>query len=192
MDTDYAEIAMLVDGGTLQVEKIMRDEALIERILSISKAFWYNRVVPGREAVEKRNIAEADGDIGESEKWEAEVQRVEPDPDDSEAYKEFMEEKFVQEREVVDGTMELYSLAKRDNFLRAMINRIDKERTGIKNKFLQFLGNYGAESVDFGKLGVVNWSTRKGAKSRTFNNRTKEKPDEIYVDEQFDKLDHNF
>jgi len=192
METDYAEIAMLVDGGNLQVEKIMRDEALIERILSISKAFWYDRVLPGREAVDKRNVAEADGDIGQSEKWDAEVQRVEPDPDNSEAYKEFMEEKFVQEREVVDGTMELYALAKRDNFLRAIINKLDKERTGIKNKFIQFLGNYGAESVDFGKLGAVNWSLRKGHKSRTFNNRTKEKPEEIFIDEEFEKLNHNF
>jgi len=92
----------------------------------------------------------------------------------------------------VDGTMELYSLAKIDNFLRAMINRLEKERTGIKNKFIQFLGNYGAESVDFGKLGAVNWSLRKGAKSRTFNNRTKEKPEVEHIDEEFDKLNHNF
>ena len=192
METDYAEIAMLVDGGSLQVEKIMRDEALIERILTISKAFWYNRVVPGQKAIEQRNLAEIGGDLGETEKWETEVQRVEPDPDDSEAYKDFMEEKFVKVRETVDGTMELYALAKRDNFLKAFKNRIDKERTGLKNKFIQFLGNYGAESIDFGKLGVVNWSERKGSKSKTFNNRTKEKPDEEYIDEEFEKLDHNF
>lgn len=192
MEADYAEVVMLVDGGRLQVEKIMRDEALIERILTISKAFWYNRVLPGQKAIDQRNLAEVGGDIAESEKWEAEVQRVEPDPDDSEAYKDFMEEKFLKVREVVDGTMDLYALAKRDNFLIAFKNRIDKERTGIKNKFIQFLGNYGAESIDFGKLGVVNWSLRKGSKSRTFNNRTKEKPEEVYIDQEFDKLDHNF
>jgi len=192
LETDYAEIAMLVDGGYLQVEKIMRDEALIERILSISKAFWYNRVVPGKKAIEQRNLADMQGNMAESERWEAEIQRVEPDPDDSEAYTEFMEEKFVKEREVVDGTLEMYSLAKRDNFLRSFRNRIEKERTGIKNKFIQFLGNYGAESVDFGKLGVVNWSLRKGYKNRTFNNRTKEKPDEDYIDREFEKLNHNF
>lgn len=192
METDYAEIAMLVDGGRLVVEKIMRDDALVDRILTISKAFWYNRIVPGKEAIEKRNMAELDGDIAESERWEAEIQRYEPDPDDSEAYQEFMEEKFVEERVAVDGTMELYALAKKDNFLRAMINRIDKERTFVKNKFIQFLSNYGAESVEFGKLGVVNWSKRKGAKNRTFNNRTKEKPGDEYVDEEFDKLNPNF
>lgn len=192
METDYAEVVMLVDGGMLKVEKIMRDEALIERILTISKAFWYNRVVPGQEAVEKRNMAEIGGNIAESEKWEGEVQRYEPNPDDSEAYKDFMEEKFLKVRETVDGTMEMYSLGKRDKFLLGLINKIKKERTGIQNRFIQFLNNYGAESVDFGKLGVVNWSFRKGAKSRTFNNRVKEKPEDDYIDIEFDKLDHNF
>jgi putative phage-type endonuclease len=192
LDVDYAEIAMLVDGGQLQVEKIQRDEALCERLLTISKAFWYNRVVPGQKAMESRNIADMEGNVMESEKWEAEIQRVEPDPDDSEAYKDFMQEKFVKEREVVDGTMELYAIAKRDNFLKKIKSRLNKERIGIKNKFIQFLSNNGAESIDFGKLGVVNWSERKGSKSRTFNNRTKENPDEDYIENEFGKLNHNF
>ena len=192
MDADYGEVVMLVDGGQLQVEKIQRDEALCERILTISKAFWYNRVVPGKEAIDKRNMADVAGDVMESEKWEGEIQRVEPDPDDSEAYKDFMERKFVVEREEVDGTMELYALAKFDKFLLKLNTRIDKERTWIKNKFIQFLTNNSVESVNFGKLGRVNWSKRKGAKSRTFNNRIKEKPNEDYVDEQFDKINPNF
>lgn len=191
LDADYAEIAMLVDGGQLQVEKIQRDEALCERILTISKAFWYNRVVPGMDAIEKRNMADMEGNVPESEKWEGEVQRFEPDPDDSEAYKDFMEEKFLVTREEVDGTIPLYAEAKRDKFLLKMKARIDDERTGIKNKFIKFMSDYGAESVDFGKLGRVNWSKRKGAKSRTFNNRTKESPEPDYTDKEFDKLNQS-
>jgi putative phage-type endonuclease len=191
LEIDYAEIAMLVDGGTLQVEKIQRDDELVERILEISKDFWYNRVVPAREAVKKRDLVDMEGNMHESEKWEAEIQRVEPYPDDSEAYSEFMNEKFVKVRETIDGTMELYHLAKRDNFLRALKKAIDTQRTGIKNVFIRFLNQGGAESIDFGKLGVVNWSERKGAKSRTFNNRTKEKPSEEYVEEQLNKIDQN-
>jgi putative phage-type endonuclease len=191
LDSDYAEIAMLVDGGTLQVEKIQEDIKLNERILTISKAFWYNRVIPAREAVKKRNKAEAVGNLAEVEKWETEIQRYEPDPDESDAYKEFMEEKFVKVRQVIDGTMELYSVAKHDNFLKAFKNKLDKERNRLKNTFIQFLSIHGAESIDFGKLGVVNWSERKGSKSRTFNNRTKEKPGDDVVEREFDKLDPN-
>ena len=188
LDADYAEIAMLVDGGQLQVEKIQRDEALIERILTITKAFWYNRVVPARQSLERRNMADMEGNVPESEKWEAEIQRLGPDPDDSEAYKDFMEEKFVEERPSVDGTLEMYDIAKRDNFLKKMSSRIATERTGLKNKFIQFMSNYGAETVDFGKLGRVNWSKRKGAKSRTFNNRTKENPDPDHIEDVFESM----
>jgi len=191
LDSDYAEIAMLVDGGNLQVEKIMRNDELTDRIISISKNFWYNRILPGREAVIKRNLADMQGNLGESEKWETEIQRYEPEPDESEAYKDFMEERFLKVRETIDGTMELYKVAKYDNFLKAFKNKIDKERTRCKNLFLQFMGIHGAESVDFGKLGVVNWSPRKGAKSRTFNNRAKEKPSDEAIEREFEKLDTN-
>jgi hypothetical protein len=132
-----------------------------------------------------------EGNVAESERWEAEIQRLEPYPDDSDGYQEFMDEKFIKERETVDGTIQLYSLAKRDNFIKKFINLLNKQRTGIKNQFIRYLTEYGAESVDFGKLGYVNWSPRKGAKSRTFNNRTKEVPDEDYLEEEFRKLDPN-
>lgn len=191
LDADYAEIAILVDGGKLVVEKIQRDEAIVEKLLSITKSWWYDRVVPGKEAVEKRNLADMEGNLPESEKYEAFIQRLEPMPDNSEAYKEFMEEKFVETRESVDGTMELYSLAKKYNFLTKIRNKVDTERTGIKNMFIRYLVQSGAESIDFGKLGYVNWSERRGTRTRTFNNRTRENPDEDVVEQEYNKLDPN-
>ena len=191
LETDYAEIAMLVDSGRFVLEKIQRDDELVEKILSITKDWWYNRVLPAKEALKKRDIADSTGNMMESEKWDAEIQKLEPDPDESEAYKDFMEEKFVEERVSVVGTMELYSLARKDNFLRKFKTKIDKERTWIKNMFIKYMTVNGAETIDFGNLGVVNWSKRKGAKNRTFNNRTKETPSEDYLDKEFQKLDYN-
>lgn len=191
-DADYAEIAMLIDGGNLVVEKLQRDETLVERIIQISKSFWYDRVIPAREAKQKRDLADAQGNFAEAEKWDAVIQRLEPDPDESDAYKEFMEEKFVKEREVVTGTMELYSLARKDNFLRKLINRAEKDRDLIKNIFVKYLTQHGSEAIDFGKLGYVNWSTRKGSASRTFNNKTKDKPSDDHIEEVYDKIDIEF
>lgn len=191
LETDYAEIAMLVDGADFVVEKVQRDEALTQRILQISKDWWYNRVVPAQKARELRDIADAQGNIAEAEKNEALIQRYEPEPDASEAYKEFMEQRFVKVRQSIEGSMALYALAKKDNFLNKMKGKIEDERSRIKNIFIQFLTQNNSESCDFGKLGTVNWSERKGAQSRTFNNRTKEKPDEIYIEDEFKKLDYN-
>ena len=189
METDYAELAMLIDGGTLQVEKIQRDDELCERIISKTKEFWYDKVVPGKEAKAKRDLADAQGKLQESEKWDAVIQQVEPDPDNTEAYTQFMNEKYVNERESVTGNMSLYNLAKADRFYKKLINRLDEQRTLLKNIFVKFLSDKGAETVDFGTLGRVNWSIRKGSKSRTFNNRTKEIPDEEQVEIEFEKLD---
>lgn len=191
LDTNYAEIAMLVDGGSLVVEKLERNDQLLDRILSITKNFWYERVVPAKKALQNRDIAFMEGNIAESEKWKAEIDRLEPYPDDSETYQEFMNQKFLKERETIDGTMELYHLAKQDKFLVKAINKLKEKRTGIKNLFIRFLSQNGAESVDFGKLGYVNWSEKKGYKTRSFNNRIKETPDEERVEEEISKMDFN-
>ena len=188
LECDYAELAILKDGNEFMVEKIQRDEALCEKIIDISKSFWYKLVVPAKEAQAKKKEAEMVGNIGEMEKYEAVIQQLEPEPDHSDAYTAFMSEKFLKEREKVDGNMELYSLAKKDKMLNALKGVIDDERTGIKNVFVKELTLAGAEMVDFGRLGSIDWSERKGAKSRTFNNRIKEKPSEDRVAEEFGKI----
>jgi len=192
LETDYAEIAILQDGNKFRVEKVMRDDQLCERIISISQMFWENRVLPAKEAFVKRQMAEMDRNLSEIEKYETVIQRHEPEPDRSEAYKDFMEERFLKEREVIDGTMAQYDLCKKDTFLRKIINRMDEERTGIKNILLQALGQKGAEVIDFGRLGNVTWSERKGAKSRTFTVRIKENPSEDDVEKEYQKLDLDF
>jgi putative phage-type endonuclease len=188
LETDYAEIAILKDGNEFTVEKIQRDESLCQRIIDISKSFWYNLVVPAKEAQEKKAEAEKSGNMAEVEKWDAEIQRHEPEPDNSEAYTAFMNEKFLKTRESIEGTMAYYDLAKKDKVLNGLKGIIDDERTGIKNILVKDLTLAGAEMIDFGRLGTVDWSERKGAKSRTFNNRIREKPSEEQLMAEFKKL----
>ena len=191
LETDYAEIAMLVDGNDLVVEKVQRDDELVKRIISISRNWWYDLVVPAKEAREKRDMADAEGNVEEAEKWEAIIQRHEPEPDASEAYKDFMQESFVKERDSVEGTMELYYLAKKYEFLKKIKNQVEKSQAGIKNIFIKFLSAHGSESIDFGKSGVVNWSERRGSKSRTFGCKIADKPKEDVVEEEFKKINLN-
>jgi putative phage-type endonuclease len=188
LETDYAEIAILQDGNTFRVEKIPRDEELCDRIINITKMFWENRIMPAKEAYAKRQQAESNMNMTEIEKYDALIQKYEPEPDKSEAYKEFMEERFLREREVVEGTVEQYNLCKKDTLLRRLGSRLDEERTGIKNLLLKAIGISGAEVIDFGTLGSVNWSERKGAKNRTFTIRIKENPTEDQVEKEFKKI----
>ena len=191
IESDYAELAILKDGNEFIVEKIQRDDALCEKIIDISKAFWHKLVLPGKEAFAKRQEAEKAGNIGEVENYDAKIVDYEPEPDQSEAYTAFMNEKFLKVRETVEGTMDLYDLAKTDKVLNGMKGLIDSERTGIKNQFVKQLTLRGAEMIDFGRLGNITWDERKGAKNRTFNNRIKEKPTEDQLMAEFKKLNLN-
>jgi predicted phage-related endonuclease len=189
LETDYAEIAILKDGNEFIVEKVQRDDSLCEKIIEISKAFWFNRILPAKEAFAKMKEAERQGNISEVEKHEAFIQQLEPEPDRTEAYTEFMSERFLKEKSSMDGTMETYDLCKRDKVLNGIKGIIDDERTGIKNQLIKELTLKGAEMIDFGKLGSCDWSERKGAKNRTFNNRIKEKPSEDQLIVEFKKID---
>lgn len=188
LECDYAEIAILKDGSEFLVEKYERDENLCEKILDITESFWKKLVVPGKKAFAKKQEAEKTGNMAEIERYEADIQKYEPEPDTTEAYNQFQSERFLKERESVEGTMRLYDLAKQDKVLNGLKGLIDEERTGIKNVFVKELTLNGAEMVDFGRLGSVDWSERKGAKNRTFNNRIKEKPTEEQLMEEFKKI----
>jgi len=191
LETDYAEIAILVDGSNLIVEKIQRDDILIDKILSISKSWWYDRVMPARTAKQMRDIAEIKGDIEEAERQDTIIQNLEPEPDSSEAYKDFMEDRFLVTRTPMQGNIHLYSLARKDNFYKAIRNRIDEERNFIKNQFINIMTKNQVDTIEFEGLGSVNWSEKKGSQSRIFNNRVKERPSQEVVEREFSKLDFN-
>jgi len=191
MECDYAEIALLKDGHDFWVEYIERSPEVCDRLINISKVFWYNRVVPGREAFQAREIADMNGDIKTAEKWDAEVQRLEPGPDTSEAYREFMSERFLKERTAMQGSFALYDLCKRDEVLKKTIKRIERTRNLLKNILIKHIVENGVEVIDFGKLGKIRFYKKKGSRNFTLTIDIKEKPDETIIDEQYSKIDQN-
>jgi putative phage-type endonuclease len=188
IESDYAEIVVLENGNKLRVEKIQRDDGLCEKIINITKGFWYNRVLPAKEAFAKRQEAEKSGNINEVEKQDAIIQRLEPDPDKTKSYQEFLNKKYLQERETIEGNMEMFDLCKKDKVLLGVKNLIDDERTGIANVLIKALTLNGAEAIDFGRLGSYSWSERKGSKNRVPSNKIKEKPTEDQLLEEFQKI----
>lgn len=189
LETDYAEIAILKDGNEFTVEKVQRDEGLCEKIINISKDFWQNLVIPAKDAHAKKLEAEKSGNMAEVEKWEAEILRYEPEPDTTEAYREFQSERFLKEREKIEGTMRLYDICKQDKALNGIGNLIEEARSGLKNTLIKEFTLNSCEMIDFGRLGNCTFSERKGSKNRVFSNRIKEKPSEERILKEFQKLD---
>lgn len=191
LETNYAEIAILKDGNDFTVEKYQRDDSLCERIINISKAFWYNLVLPAKQAYANKLEAEKTGNIAAIEEWDAEIVKHEPEPDHSAAYESFMSERFLKERDFIEGDIESYNLCTKDKMLLGINGRIDDERQLIRNILINKLTKSGAEAIDFGKLGQCTYSDRKGAKNKTFSNRVKEKPDEDRIEKEFQKVNWN-
>lgn len=190
-ETDYAELVTLVDGNQFSVIPFNRDESFCESIINVTKAFWYNRAYPAQQAFEKKKKAEMTGNVREYEEQEALLQRLEPDPDSSNAYREFMNESFLKERESIPGTMGMYEMCKQDKFLLGIRNIIDDKRGLISNTLIKELTDKGAEVIDFGSVGKFLWRERRGSKNRVPKNLIKEKPTEEQLMKQFKKIDLN-
>ena len=188
-EVDYAEIAILTDGNKFHVEYVKRDDNVCAQIIEITKNWWYDRVVPAKEAREKRDMAQADGNTSEYEKNEAIIQQLEPDPDDTAAYRQFQSEKFLKERDEIEGDLDTFDWCKEDEILKQIENKIKSERDLRKNKLIKWITDHGSEAISFDKLGKFTYLLRKGAKNRTALVSIKEKPSEEKIENEFKKLD---
>jgi len=188
MEVDYAEIAILKDGNKFNVEYVMRDPEWCEKIIHDTRNFWYDRVVPAKEAKKKRDYSELINDFPMAEKYEGILQRLEPPPDDTEAYKKYMAEKFLHEREGVLGTFGLYEAGKRDEVLKKISNEIDRNRRLIANQMIQYLVHNRSDLIDFGKDGTARWYTKRNIEGRVLNINMKEKPSEETIYNEFVKI----
>jgi predicted phage-related endonuclease len=191
-DVKYAEIAILLDGNDFKVECFNRDDNLCEQMIRMSKTWWHDLVIPAKEAIKNRDLAALDGNTKEVEKQEAIIQSLEPPPDDTDSYREFKNKRFLKEREKVLGTLEQFALCRKDEMLRKLKGRIDKERKVILNTLVRDICIPGAEVMDFEGLGKFTYTLKTGAKNRTPLVNLKEKPSEDRVEEEFNKLDLDY
>lgn len=188
LEVDYAEIGILKDGNKFYVEYVQRDPGLCEKIIYDTKNFWYDRVVPGKEAKKKRDYADIQGDIQMWEEYEGIIQHLEPPPDDTEAYKLYMSKKFLYERESIQGTFGLYEAGKRDEVLKKISQEIDRQRRLIGNQMIEYLVRNHCDLIDFGKDGTARWYTKRNIEGRVLNINMSEKPSDDIIYSEFQKI----
>lgn len=191
-ECNYAEIAILTDGNRFKVEYIQRDDTLCKQIADITKRWWYERVIPAKKAKQERDTLELEGNMEAVEERDNIIQQLEPEPDETQAYRDFQSEKFLKERESIEGTIEQFDLCKKDEMLKHVSNRIKKERDLVKNILVKHVTDAGAEMIDFDSLGKFTYSEKKGSKSRTALISIKEKPYDERIEEEFSKIDTKY
>jgi putative phage-type endonuclease len=184
-ETDYAEIAILEGGNKFRCEPIEKNERLIDQILTISHDFWYKRVVPARKVFEKRELS---SEGKEYEKYDLELQKLEPEPDNTEACKQFMEERFRKESEAIRGNMSDFKKAIKHRNLTCLKNRIDEERDLVRNQLIKKFVDSGVERINFGDEGYLRYYKKKNTETYQLDNRVVKLLSDSEVENIFNKI----
>lgn len=152
MKTNAACIFYLEDGNKFRGYRIPVIESIKEKILTRSEEFW-KRVVKGRE------IMAAVKDDDTRLKFLAEI---EPDPDGTEAYYDFLSDLFKLKQSFVSiepSPADEFNVTEYKRLSREM-NTLDGVRQEHKNHIMKSLHDAGANIIDFGKRGRVSWNKK--------------------------------
>jgi len=122
LETEYAEIAILKDGRYFSVGHIPFNQGIINTILDRTRSFYEERVVPAQSLMKEINK-------GDESLW-AEVHKLEPPPDMSEAYRDYLSQSELTEHTQMMG---------KEIYLQAAISIKDLQR---KRKDLEDQENY--------------------------------------------------
>jgi len=189
-NSDYGELAVLFpDEFKFTIFPFYRDQELCDRIIHWSKKFW-DKVLESREAKKKMDFYFQAGKLQEGEEQQAIIDSNEPEPDDGEAYLEYIKERFQPGfNEEIDGDLSLYDDTMVYKLCAGISGLLDEKQTGIKNRILKLLTDTGATKISFGEAGQITFNENKN-KQRTLLINTKALYDIKGITQtEFDKLD---
>lgn len=168
---DYGELATLKNGREFDVLPFDRNETIIAAIIERTMEFW-RRVEQAREIVTKRFEAQRNFNYAEVEHCNAYLQQIEPEPDGSEAFNNFLKEKYrialPGERQ---GTIVELEDARAHKDAKGRIKELEDQARLFENKLKNTIRD-GCDKLDFGINGYVSWKTDSNG-TRRFLNKTK-------------------
>ncbi len=168
LEVDYAELAILVDGRKLDIYGVKHSPEFSERILQVTGDFWNERVLPARELMKPVYEGKVKEGTSEYEDIVAQVYQLEPDPDGSEAYKNFMNERYKEVSQPKESTSSDEHACKEISRIQAIKKLLDEKELLHKNSLRASMGEFDEMKLTNGK---VTW--RSNAKNtrvmRVFN-----------------------
>ena len=186
-ETDYAEIAMLVDGRTFKVFPIHRNEEIINMIINETTEFWMS-VLQGRQALILAEQAKEDEDYEQYEHYMGIIQHLEPEPNDNEHYSAFISDTHEVEQEIMMGNEELLGQAKHLQTVKEMIKQLEKEKRELENKVKNEFRKESVEKIEFPGNGYMRYYQRANNKTKMLDVRIT-KPDEFVIGVELEKID---
>ena len=147
-DCDYGELFVKEDDGKLALHRYDRDLDLCNLIVSKTKEFW-NRVEKARPMYQDYVVAQTAGREDLCENIMAEIMALEPEVDGSEAYKEFMLERYQTTPEVITGGIDVLSDSVQALKIRRVIKDLEERRDYLDNKIRDAIAKKGVEELHF-------------------------------------------
>jgi len=163
LEVDYGEICLKQTNRKLNVIPIVLSDTLKEAYLEKSRAFM--------ESVEKARIiysemkeAEESMEMSRHQELEAQLVELEPSVEESDAYVQYLKERYRGEEEVILGNEETFKWVKQYDMANKLLKLVESKKTGAKAHLQHFMRNN--QVLDNGKDVTCTW--REGKKNRTF------------------------
>lgn len=165
----YGEIAVLKDGRFFEVYPFEKHAGVCREIIKQTTDFW-NRVKEGRKLVTKIYEARNSFNTKKVREFEAELYRIEPEPDGSDAFVKFLKEKYRDPEPKSErmGTDEEFLFGKKHAELKEKERKIKADIQLQENNIKARMQNF--ECLTFGDNGRIYWKN-DAAGSRRFTNK---------------------
>ncbi|MBN2776801.1 MAG: hypothetical protein JXR36_04120 [Bacteroidales bacterium] len=157
----YGEIAVLSGGNKFDVYGFERNDDICRYILKWNTDFWENRVLPARELLKL-----ADENPKKKEYYIGQIQPLEPEPDDSPAYRIYLSEKHESIADKVDGDDDMYNTMIKYNEVSKQKKEIEEKETGIKNTITNWFVKNKCDRINFGDSGYIKYFLKSGGKNK--------------------------
>lgn len=164
----FGELAIFKDGRYLDVYPFEPHRGIRKEIVKQTFDF-YERVKRGRTLITQKYVYEKNFNTAKVREVEAELMRLEPDPDGSEALANFLKEKYLNPDPVSErpGTLEEYEIAKKHLQLKAQQRELNNGILLAENTLKNNMKN--TECITFGTGGRLYWKQDSGGSRRFMN-----------------------
>lgn len=166
---DYGEMAILTDGRQFEAIPFDFMPDVFDRIVSDTAEFW-KRVEQGKIIVNQQFEAKRNFNNKLSDKLEAEIANLEPPPDGSDAYSDFLKQRHREATGYRKGTEQEFEWALSSKKVAEQIKVLSEEENYFDNCLKRSMADI--QTIEFAEKGKVNFKFNvKG--NRIFSNKVK-------------------
>ena len=170
LEADYGEIATFVDGWHLQVTPLPLIPKLAEDLLSESRKFWYEQVLPAKAIKRGLHRAYASQNFELATRLEAALYSYEPVAIGTPSYVEYLAESAQQNPVRLQQDKSIYDHALWMRKIDAMKKELDKKKMNHEAIIRSHFRRKEGTEMDFDELGTIRIKRRKNSEKAILYN----------------------